>query len=810
MRGIFSHKLNFPIVLVLAFAALFLTGCGDFLEYSAENEESSSADGNGKVPTAPKSITASAESSSVITVSWSSVSGATGYSVYRSLNASNDFYNIGSESSTSYTDTGLSESTTYYYKVTAHNSNGESPQSVYVRTTTLEYTGPGSVYDPIPLSEDAWVNDNNYSGGATVWYSFDVTGETTYYIWWNDSNDGDYTKYLNVKVSAWYSDGTNIFLDEDAGWTNPQSFTADSSDTVKIKVEPYSGNTGSFALVYSASNTRPDNGVMGAPTSVTATAASSSSITVNWTSVSGANGYHIYRGSSVTGPFSQVGGTTTLSYTDTGLTASTTYYYKVAPYNDNGEGSEYGYTSAITLSSGGGGGGGGIGDGTEGNPIQLTAGIWANGSITSSASGSAVWYSISVTQGTIYYMWWNDSHDGDYTKTLDVKVSATHSNGTTALSTTDSGWSYSRLYAANSSTSSGTVKIKVEPWRSGDTGTFAIVYNTIDTRPGGSNDPGTEGNPHALASESWTDGSITSGVSAVYYRFNANSGTTYYVWWNDTDANLNKTLNAKVSAYYSGGGPSFFTNMDVSWSTPQSFTPNSSGTVILKVEPLNSGSTGTFAITYRTSASRPNTSPPATPTGFSATSEASSSVYLSWYSASNATGYYIYRSESVNGTYNRVGNTSSSPYTDTGLSASTTYYYKITAYNSFGESSQTGYISVTTLSRSGSGTFSNPYALSGGFRDGEITASDREIYYSYTCTNVLGTCTISWNDSDNSAKTADVKVTAYWSGSNEIIFQDADSGPRSFSAKMGTVMIIVEPVSSSSTGTFSIRCSFSF
>jgi len=206
------------------------------------------------------------------------------------------------------------------------------------------------------------------------------------------------------------------------------------------------------------------------PTNVTAMAVSSSSIRVSWSSVSGASAYSIYRSTSAYGTYSNVGDSYSTSYSDTGLTASTTYYYKVAAYdNSYGTGAQSSYASATTLSSGG------SGSGTETNPISLTSsGVWSDGSITSTAYGSAVWYSFNTYSGTTYHIWWNDSYEGNGTKTLDVKVSAYYSSGTSIFTGVDSGWSSPRSFTAGSS---GTVKVKVEPYSSGNTGTFAVRYD---------------------------------------------------------------------------------------------------------------------------------------------------------------------------------------------------------------------------------------------------------------------------------------------------------------------------------------------
>jgi len=183
------------------------------------------------VPEVPTNVNATATSTSSITVRWSSVPRAAGYKVYRSTNADGAYSLVESSTSTTYTDNGLSASTTYYYKVSAYNSAGDGELSFYA-----------SVMTQMP----------------------------------------------------------------------------------------------------------PASNVPDVPTNIVVTVASASSITVSWSSVSGAAGYRVYRSTSASGTYSQVGSTTTsISYTNNGLSASTTYYYKVSAYNNAGESalSSYAYAA---------------------------------------------------------------------------------------------------------------------------------------------------------------------------------------------------------------------------------------------------------------------------------------------------------------------------------------------------------------------------------------------------------------------------------------------------------------------------------
>jgi hypothetical protein len=69
---------------------------------------------------------------------------------------------------------------------------------------------------------------------------------------------------------------------------------------------------------------------------------------------------------------------------------------------------------------------------------------------------------------------------------------------------------------------------------------------------------------------------------------------------------------------------------------------------------------------------------------------------LSWTAGAGATNYTVKRSTSSTGTYQQVASTASTSFTDTGLSASTAYYYKVCATNTGGSSAYTSPVSATT------------------------------------------------------------------------------------------------------------------
>ncbi len=76
---------------------------------------------------------------------------------------------------------------------------------------------------------------------------------------------------------------------------------------------------------------------------------------------------------------------------------------------------------------------------------------------------------------------------------------------------------------------------------------------------------------------------------------------------------------------------------------------------------------------------------PAAPESLTAVPVSSTSIKLSWTASTGANGYIVYRYSAKTKSYARIKDTSSTNYTNTGLTTGTVYYYKVAAYRTVNE-----------------------------------------------------------------------------------------------------------------------------
>ncbi len=140
-------------------------------------------------------------------------------------------------------------------------------------------------------------------------------------------------------------------------WTQVTvNFNSGSATSITL-YGAYNAGEGRFDDFQLVEGTGTTPTVPAAPSALTASASGSGTINVSWTDNStDETGFKLERKTGSTGTYSEIAGAiaaNTTTYSNTGLAASTTYYYRVRSYNSAGNSSYSNEASATTGSSGG-------------------------------------------------------------------------------------------------------------------------------------------------------------------------------------------------------------------------------------------------------------------------------------------------------------------------------------------------------------------------------------------------------------------------------------------------------------------------
>jgi fibronectin type 3 domain-containing protein len=278
------------------------------------------------LPGVPTGLSATANSDTAIALTWTAVSGATHYDVERSLDNGASWSAAGTIATASFTDTGLTPSTTYTYHVRAGNGTGSSAYSSPASATT-QAAIPGV---PTGLSATA----NSDTAIAVTWTA--VSGATHY----------DVERSLDNGAS-WNAAGTTATASfTDTGLTPSTTYT--------YHVRAGNG-TGSSAYSSPASATTQPS-VPPAPTGLTATVVSATQINLAWADGTGETGYRVERSTDgVTWTAVGTTGANVTTFSNTGLTAATTYRYRVFATNSAGSSAPSATVTATTVPNAPGG-----------------------------------------------------------------------------------------------------------------------------------------------------------------------------------------------------------------------------------------------------------------------------------------------------------------------------------------------------------------------------------------------------------------------------------------------------------------------
>jgi hypothetical protein len=357
------------------------------------------------VPLSPAGVELHANADSSITLTWPASAGATSYHLYRGTTAGGESTTpVATVTGTTYTDGNLSPTPVYFYQLTAVNSAGESARTAEDASKTPPpigtggntpgvASGAGQVYygkDSLLGGFDwfqtltGWFPQNLGSSGSitpgnqVVDMAYSTAGTMTFnnvvvpasglytvdwrYAFQSGLFPGVNNRQMGLKVNGTVITSTQRFPITGSFETYQHSALQAHLNAGVNSVTLFAVSDHGVSRVDQLTVTPAGASAPAGPTNLTVTPGNTSA-TLAWTASSSGNPttYTVYRGTKSDGeantPIATVtGGTTT--FTDTGLTNGTTYYYNVAANNAVGVSPD---SNEVSTSPSPGGGGGGTG-----------------------------------------------------------------------------------------------------------------------------------------------------------------------------------------------------------------------------------------------------------------------------------------------------------------------------------------------------------------------------------------------------------------------------------------------------------------
>ncbi|MCX6167828.1 MAG: fibronectin type III domain-containing protein [Ignavibacteriales bacterium] len=262
------------------------------------------------IPSDPVSSAATDVAGTSFSANWSASTGATGYYLDVATDAGfssfvSGYNNLALGVVTTYSVTGLSSNTPYWYRVRAFNTGGTSGNSGTQTTTTGPLANAATLITQTSFQANwAVAAANNYLEVSTSpTFAGNIGG--------NFAGTFDFGVVSSTPVSGLTAGTTYYYRVSTAAATPPYS------NTITVVTVPP------------------------APVSSAASNIAGTSLSANWSSASGATGYYLDVATDV-GFTSYVSGFNNLNvgnvttYSVTGLTISTPYYYRVRAYNGSG------------------------------------------------------------------------------------------------------------------------------------------------------------------------------------------------------------------------------------------------------------------------------------------------------------------------------------------------------------------------------------------------------------------------------------------------------------------------------------------
>ena len=313
-------------------------------------------------PPAPTGLTATAVNG-LVNLSWNASSGATGYNVGRSTTSGGSYTSIGNTTNFYYTDTSPVSGATYYYAVSATNSSSASTNSSPVSVTAFVITNGTYIFtdsagyamdDPNGGGAGTGLDQKTYSGADQQWIitsagngQFAITSAVNGLAVTAANIESPLVlePYTGAANQLWYFSQNTVSNYYIGNVQNGENIDENSGGGSGVAVYSWDATNDDINQQWTLTFLAPLTlSVPAAPIGLN-TAASDAQASLSWGSSLGATSYNVKR-STISGGEVTITNVNRTSYTDTGLTNGTTYYYVVSAVNGNGQSANSSQVSA--------------------------------------------------------------------------------------------------------------------------------------------------------------------------------------------------------------------------------------------------------------------------------------------------------------------------------------------------------------------------------------------------------------------------------------------------------------------------------
>ncbi len=181
------------------------------------------------VPPTPTTILSVTGDGQKVSLNWAESLKVTSYNVKRATASGGPYTTIGSATSTSFSDTTLTDDEVYYYVVSSVNDNGESPNSAEVKSSVSGKTGYWKMDETTgTIAADSWADGEGALHGDATWS--EGIADNSLLL---DGN-GDYVTLPEgmMKPTDDFTMATWVRLDEVAVWSRIFDFGTENNNSM--------------------------------------------------------------------------------------------------------------------------------------------------------------------------------------------------------------------------------------------------------------------------------------------------------------------------------------------------------------------------------------------------------------------------------------------------------------------------------------------------------------------------------------------------------------------------------------------------